>query len=74
MQCNQVEDEEQFTLFCNKYTSFRVSLFIKLHFKIPVLKLNTNESFKLFYDLINPSSAVDTKRICKFNQEALELR
>ena len=39
----------------------------KLNLKIPVLKTNTNE-------LINTSSAVDTKLICKFIHEALELR
>ena len=27
---------------------------------IPILKTNTNECFKLLYELMNPSSAVDT--------------
>ena len=40
--------------------------------KKPVLKPNTNECFQLLYELMNPSSAVDTKLICKFIHEALE--
>ena len=63
-----------FFLFCRKYTNLRITLFNKLNLKIPVLKPNTNECFKLLYELLNPSSAVDTKLICKFIHEALELR
>ena len=68
------EDEEHFFLFCRKYINLRITLFNKLHLKIRVLKPNTNEFFKLFYELMNPSSAVDTKLICKFIHEALEIR
>ena len=50
----------------------RITLFNKLNLKTPVLKPNTNECFKLLYELMNPSSAVDTKRIV-FIHEALEL-
>ena len=74
VQCNQVEDEEYFFLFCRKYTNLRITFFNKLHLKIPVLKPNTNERFKLFYELMRPRSAVDTKFTCKFIHEALELR
>ena len=74
VQCNQVEDEEHFFLFCRKYTNLRIKLFNKLNLKIPVLKPNTNECFKLLYELMNPSSAVNTKLICKFIHEVLELR
>ena len=43
--------------------------------KIPDQKLNTqNKYFKLLNDMMNPSSAVDTKRICKCIQKAFELR
>ena len=42
--------------------------------KISELKLNTDECLKLFSNLMNLSSAVDIKLICKFIQEALELR
>ena len=74
VQCSQMEDEEHIFLFCRNYTNLRITLFNKLNLKIPVLKLNTNECFKLFYELMNPSSAVDTKLIYKFIHEALELR
>ena len=52
MQCIQVEDEEHFALFCSKYKyiGLRIILLNKLNLKIPVLKVNTNECFKLFYD------------------------
>ena len=39
----------------------RIKLLNELHFKMPVLKFNTNGCFKLFYELMNPSSAVDKK-------------
>ena len=39
-----------------------------------IVEPNTNECFNLFYELINPNSAVDTKLTCKFIHEALELR
>ena len=74
MQCNQVEDEEHFILFCRKDTNLRITLCNKLNLKIPVLKPNANEWFKLFYELMNPSSAVDTNLICKFIHETLESR
>ena len=72
--CSAIRYKEQFFLFCSKYTDLRISLFNKLHLKIPVVKLNTNECFKLIYDLMNPRSAVCTELICNFIQEALELR
>ena len=31
-----------------------------------ILRPNTNECFKLFYELMNPTSVVDTKLVCKF--------
>ena len=74
MQYNQVEDEEHFVLFCRNYTNLYITLFNKLNLKIPVLKPDTNDCFKLLYELMNPSSAVNTKLICKFIHEALELR
>ena len=73
VQCNQVEDGEQF-FFCRKYTNLRITSFNQLHLKISVLKRRTDECLKLFYELMNPSSAADTKLICKFIHEALELR
>ena len=62
-----------FFLFCSKYTDLRIALFTKLHLKIPDLKPKTDECFKLFSNLMNPSSAVDTKLICKLIHGALEL-
>ena len=67
-----MEDEEHFFLFRRKYTNLHITLFNKLNLKIPVLKPNTTECFKSLYELMNPSSAVDTKLICKFIHEALE--
>ena len=52
-----------FFLLCRKYTNLRITLFNKLNLKIPVLKPNTNECFKLLYELMNPSNVVDTKLI-----------
>ena len=69
-----MEDEEHFFLFCRKYTILHITLFNELNLKIPVRKPNTNEYFKLLYELMNPNSAVNTKLICKFIHEALELR
>ena len=60
VQCNQAEVEKHFILFCSKYTDLRITLFDRLHLKISVLKLNTYECFKLFYDLMNHRSAVNT--------------
>ena len=74
MQCNQMDDWGHFFLFYRKYTNLQITLFDKLYLKIPVLKPNTNERFKLLYELRNPSSAVETKLICKLFHEALELR
>ena len=74
MQCNQVEDEKHVFLFFSKYTNLQVTLLNKLHLKTPVLKPNTNECFKIVYEFMNPSSAVDTKLISKFIHEASELR
>ena len=62
-----------FFLFCRKYTNLRITLFNKLNLKISVLKPNTNEVFKLLYELMSPNSAVDTKLIRKFIHEASEL-
>ena len=53
----------------------RITLFNKLNLKISVLKPNTYECFKLFYEVMNPSSAVWIQNsFCKFIREALELR
>ena len=54
VQCNQVEDEEHFfPVFVDKYINLRITLFNKLHLKIPFLKPNTNKCFKLFYESMN---------------------
>ena len=60
MQCNYVEDEEHFFLFYSIYTDLRITLFDKLHLKIPALKLNIIERFKVFYDLVNPRNNVNS--------------
>ena len=66
VQCNQVEDKEHFSYFVeNIHICELHCLIIKLNLKIPVPKTNTNKCFKLFYELMNPSSAADTKLICK---------
>ena len=62
--CIATQDEEHFSLFCRKYTNLRITLFNKLNLKIPILKPNTNECFKLLYELMKPSSSVNTKLIC----------
>ena len=54
-----VEDEKHCFLFCRKYTNLRITFFNKLNLKIPVLKPYTNDSLKLLYELMNPSSVVD---------------
>ena len=50
-----------FFLFCGKYTDLRIILFNKLHLKIPVLQLNINECFKLFYDLMSHSQKANIR-------------
>ena len=60
--------------FVENCTNLQITLCKKLNLKIPVLKPNTNECFKLLYELMNPSNAVATKLTCKFIHKALELR
>lgn len=70
--CNQVEDEEHFILFCNKYKDLRSSLFRKIGI-IPDLS-SSGEAFHVFKMLMNPTNAKNTKHMCNFISEALKIR
>ena len=72
-ECNQVEDEIHFMLFCNKYKDLGISLLQIFACDID-LRPNSDEAFDIFSRLVNPSSLIETKAVCSYVSDALKIR
>ena len=72
--CDQIEDEIHFVLFCNKFKDLRTLLFQRLNIHIHDLKPNTVEAFTVFSKLLNPTNEKETKDICNFISDAMKVR
>ena len=72
--CDQIEDEIHFVLFCNKFKDLRTLLFQRLNIHIHDMKPNTVEAFTVFSKLLNPTNEKETKDICNFISDAMKVR
>ena len=72
-ECNQVEDEIHFILFCTKYKDLRISLLQRFACDID-LRPNCDEAFDIFSRLVNPSSLIETKAVRSYISDALKIR
>ena len=64
-ECNEIEDELHFMLFCTKFKDLRASLLGKFACNID-LQPNTYEAFNIFSRLLNPTSLIETKAVCTY--------
>ena len=65
LNCEQVEDEIHFMLFCSKFKDLRI-LFRRLNIHTHDLRSNTIEVFSVFSKLLNPTNVKETKYICNY--------
>ena len=72
-ECNEIEDELHFMLFCTKFKDLRASLLGKFACNID-LRPNTYEAFNIFSRLVNPTSLIETKAVCTYICEAMKIR
>lgn len=72
--CNMLENEEHFILFCSKYSSIRNNLLRKLNIDYHDLIPNSTGSLNIFTRLMNPVTVEETKQICEFIESAFKLR
>ena len=75
IQCNNVEDEEHFLLFCNKFSNLRLQLFQNLNMEKPNDLCPQSHSSTVIIDkLVNPNCIDNTKHVCSFISSSLVLR
>lgn len=68
--CNEVEDEQHFLLFCKKYDHLRTTLFSHLNHPMNIIKPPNDELSSNFIELLNPKTIQDTKHISNFIQSS----
>lgn len=72
--CNELEDEEHFLLYCEKFKDLRSNLFTKMNIQINDLCPRNIYSTSVLNKLLNPTCKDDTIYICKFISTCFENR
>jgi len=72
--CNELEDEEHFLLYCEKFKDLRSNLFTKMNIQINDLCPRNIYSTSVLKILLNPTCKDDTIYICKFISTCFENR
>lgn len=68
--CNQIEDEKHFLIYCKKFENYRKQLFNKLNFNSQ--DLCPEKVMETIISLLNPQNIDDTKNICHYIQLCFE--
>ena len=72
-ECNKIEDEEHFMLFCKKYDKLRSTLFSNLSFNNNSNEALSEETSSILKKLMNPTTVIETKHICNYIQSCFSL-
>ena len=72
--CNEIEDEEHFLLYCQKFTDLRSELFTKLNIQNNDLCPRNVYSTSIMKKLMNPVNKDDTFYTCNFIASCFNIR
>lgn len=73
-QCNMIEDEEHFILFCSKFNESRGKLLTTYKINIDNIKPNTGEAIETLKCILNPSCKSECKEICEYITKNMVVR